>query len=626
MRRVTIPRLPALTLLFLVAGAVVPLLLPASLASSADGETWRQRIWYVGLLATGSPVAFRTLRGLWRGEFAADVVAMLAIVGAVLLGQPLAGLVVVLMQTGGEALDAYAVARASGAVAALEADAPRTAHRVVDGRISDIEADAIVPGDEILVRPGELVPCDGTVISGTSHVDSSRLTGEPVPVRVVVGSSLLSGSVNQDGAITLRAVRTSQESQYARIVELVRSAQASKSPLQRTADVWAIWFTPLTLLACVGAWLVSHDWTRVLAVLVVATPCPLILAAPVAIIGGINRAARRSIIVRNGGALEALAKVRVAVFDKTGTLTVGRPRVDNIVTAHGAPCQELLAHAAAVEHGSGHLLARVIVAEAESRGVLMPMATELLETPGRGVTGRVNGVRVAVGSPDYVRETMPEAARALDALERGATGLRAYVGDERGAVGRIDFADELRPELAPMFAELAELGIAESYLFSGDTHDNVAEVAAKVGIANFVGDMSAADKVERVQALERSGVRVLMVGDGTNDAPSLSAASVGVALAGHGGGVVAEAADVVLLIDDPSRVPEAVRIGRRSMRIARESIGVGLGLSVIGMGFAAAGYLTPVAGALAQEAIDVAVILNALRAGSAGRQGRSGRV
>lgn len=586
-------------------------------------DPWRDRVWLGGLVVTGLPVAWRTFRGMLRGEFAADVVAMLAIVGALLLGQPLAGLVVVLMQTGGEALDAYAVARASNAVEALEADAPRHAHRVMDGRVSDIDATAIEPGDALLVRPGELIPADGVVVDGTSHVDTSRLTGEPVPVRVVAGTKLSSGSVNQDGAFTMRAERRSQESQYARIVDLVRSAQASKSPLQRTADVWAVWFTPLTLVACLVAWLVSHEWTRVLAVLVVATPCPLILAAPVAIIGGINRAARRAIIVRHGGALEGLAKVDTAVFDKTGTLTVGRPEVSNVVVGTSAPPLDLLTRAAAVEQGSGHLLARVIVAEAERRGATLGLASQLRETPGRGVTGEVNGEWVAVGSPDFVREALlersPVSAGVLAEMERDASGLRAYVGTERGEVARIEFADRLRAELAPMFADLRRLGFRDTYLYSGDKHANVAAIAAQVGITEYAGDLTAQDKVTRVTALEKAGRRVLMVGDGTNDAPSLSAATVGVALAGHGGGVVAEAADVVLLIDDPSRIAEAVRIGRRALYIARQSIGVGLGLSLVGMGFAAAGLLTPVAGALIQEAIDVAVILNALRASSAGR-------
>lgn len=612
---VPISPLPVITLGFLLAGFAVSL-------SGADA-VWRQGVWTVGLLITGTPVAYRTFRGVLRGEFAADVVAMLAIVGAMLLQQPLAGLVVVLMQTGGEALDAYAVARASSAVETLEADAPRTAHRLTDGRVHDIDATEIVAGDELLIRPGELVPADGVVIDGASHVDTSRLTGEPVPVRASTGLRLLSGSVNQEGALTMRAERRSQESQYARIVDLVRSAQASKSPLQRTADRWAVWFTPLTLAACAVAWFVSGEWSRVLAVLVVATPCPLILAAPVAIIGGINRAAKRAIIIRHGGALEGLAKVDTAVFDKTGTLTVGKPRVAQIVGSNGVPTLELLAKASAVEQGSGHLLARVLVAEADARGAPLVVASSLQEVAGHGISGRVNGEAVFVGSPDYVRDALltvaPAGAAALVAMEREASGLRAYVGTEGGDVARFEFADEMRAELAPMFAELRALGFVDMHLLSGDKQANVQHVAEAVGITHFAGDLSAQDKVARVAALEKAGHRVLMVGDGTNDAPALSTATVGVALAGHGGGVVAEAADVVLLIDDPSRIPEAVRIGRRALDIARQSIAVGLGLSLVGMGFAAAGMLTPVAGALIQEAIDVAVILNALRAASAGK-------
>jgi len=604
--------LPPAALTFLVVGGGLWLL--------DRSAPWSHHVWLAGLILTGVPVAWRTLRGMLRGEFAADVVAMLAIVGAVLLDQPLAGLVVVLMQTGGEALDAYAVARASDAVAALEADAPHTAHRVTDGRVQDIAADSIAPGDVLLVRPGELVPADGVVIDGRSHVDTSRLTGEPLPRRVGVGAQLQSGFVNQEGALQMRAVRRSQDSQYAQIVELVRRAQGSKSPLQRTADRWAVWFTPLTLLVCAVAFRISSDWSRVLAVLVVATPCPLILAAPVAIIGGINRAARRAIIVRSGTALEGLARVDTPVFDKTGTLTIGQPRVTHIAVSDGEDAQLLLSRVAAVEQGSGHLLARVLVQEAETRGAPLRVAKSLVETPGRGVQGEVDGVTVAVGAMPYVREqfrTRPDVLARIDVLQDGDDGLRAWAAMSDGSAARIDFADELREDLAPMFRELAAMGFKPALLLSGDKAANVHAVARAVGIAVAEGDKTAEDKVRRVAALEAAGHRVLMVGDGTNDAPALSTATVGVALAGHGGGVVAEAADVVLLIDDPTRIAEAVRIGRHALGIARQSIGVGLGLSLVGMLFAAAGMLHPVAGALVQEAIDVAVILNALRAAGA---------
>ncbi len=606
-RGMRLPLIPVLALAALLGGVA---------AGFYTGDhALRQQIWLGALLITGAPVVWGTLRGMLRGQFAADIVASLAIVGAVLLQEPLAGLVVVIMQTGGEALDAWAVQRASYAVAALEADAPQTAQRVLpDGRVEEIAASAIMPGETLLVRPGALVPCDAIVLDGTSSVDASRLTGEPLPVHAVAGTQLPSGAVNGAGALTVRAEKLASESQYARIVELVRSAQASKSPLQRLADRWAVWFTPFTLLACAVAWFISRDATRVLAVLVVATPCPLILAAPVAFIGGISRSARRGIIVRHGGALEALASVNAAVFDKTGTVTVGKPSVAAFSVDNGGDVKALLARAAAVEQGSGHLLARVLVSHALEEGVVPLTARALREEAGSGVQGEVDGVLVAVGSPRFVASALPALEARMAQFDGAREGLRAYVGTSDGALGRVDFADELRPDLAHLFARLRTLGINRTLLLSGDQSANVARVAATLGITDFAGDLSPSDKVDRVAQLQGEGARVLMVGDGTNDAPALSTANVGIALSGHGGGVSAEAADVVLLVDEPQRVADAIAIGRDTMRIARQSIGVGIGLSVIGMGFAAAGLLAPTAGAVAQEVIDVAVILNALRA------------
>ncbi len=619
-RIASLPKLPLATAAFLLLGGIAALI---AWQSGEPVHTWADRIWFAGLIICGLPVALRTARGMLRGEFAADVVAMLAILGAILLQQPLAGLVVVLMQTGGEALDAYAVARASNAVAALEADAPRIAHRVEGEAIVDIDAAGILPDETLVVRAGELIPCDSIVERGKSHVDTSRLTGEALPVSVVPGSTVASGVLNQEGVLTVRALRTAGESQYARIVELVRNAQASKSPLQRMADRWAVWFTPFTLAACAIAWFVSHDSLRVLAVLVVATPCPLILAAPVAIIGGINRAARRAIIVRSGTALEELTRVRAAIFDKTGTLTIGRPRVKSVVASNGANADELLSLASAVELGSGHLLARVVVEEAQRRGVLRELADDLHESPGSGIYGVVDGHRVAVGSSAFVRNQLPDAEHSIHALEVERDGLHAYIATDSGNVARIDFADELRADVSQLPRVLKVLGIERIELLSGDGEENVARIAKELGLTRFAGDLSPEEKMRRVEEIQSRGEPVLMVGDGTNDAAALAAASVGVALGGHGGGVVAEAADVVLLIDDPSRVAEAIQISRRAIGIAQQSIAVGIGLSAIGMVFAASGHLAPVEGALVQEVIDVAVILNALRAGSSGGGVRS---
>jgi heavy metal translocating P-type ATPase len=573
-------------------------------------------LWSAGLALTGAPVVWRTLRGIASGRFAADLVAMLAIVTALLLREPLAGLIVVLMQTGGEALERYAQGRASEAVRELEAAAPRVAHRMVDGAVDDVAADMVRVGDDLLLRPGELLACDAVVLEGASHVDASRITGEPVPLSAHPGIRLLSGSLNLEGPLTVRATAPASESQYARIVELVRTAQESKSPLQRLADRYAVWFTPLTLAVCAGAYLLSGDPTRVLAVLVVATPCPLILATPVAVVGGINRAARRGIIFRHGTALEQLGQIRVAIFDKTGTLTIGRPKVARVLAAAQFGENELLRLAGSVEHGSGHLLARTLVQETVERGIVLPPGKHITEAPGQGVSGEVEGHQVTVGGWSYVVSRHPEAEAVLRGVLAQTQGaeLRAYVVVDGQGAGLIEYADRVRPELAGFIPELHRLGVSRIVLLSGDDQANAVAVGRAVGIDEAHGDLLPEAKVAYVQRVMKEGQRVLMVGDGTNDAPALSTATVGIALAAGGGGISAEAADAVILADDPTRVAEAMRISRRTLRLARQSIWVGLGLSGAAMIVASFGYIPPVVGALLQEAIDVAVILNALRA------------
>jgi heavy metal translocating P-type ATPase len=592
--------LPAAATAFVAAGIVLWL----------SGEPrWAHGAWLVGLIGTGSPVVRRTLVHALRGHFATDIVATLAIVTAAILQEPLAGLIVVLMQTGGEALERRAEGRASRALRALEEEAPRIAHRLREGSTEDIAVDEIRVGDELLIRPGEMIPCDGDVIAGRSMIDSSRLTGEPMPLTALAGTRLLSGMLNRDGSLTLRAGALAAESQYARIVELVRSAEASKAPLQRMADRYAVWFTPATLVVCVVSWLVSGDPTRALAVLVVATPCPLILAAPVAIIGGINRAASRQIIVRNGGAFEQLDGITTAVLDKTGTLTIGEPGVSQVLPQSSFDADTVLRLAGALEQHSGHLLARPVVRAAMEHGGDLPIPSDVEETPGRGVRGVVEGRHVAVGGRDY----LSMLGVALPDDVRRSQGLRAYVSVDGRLAGIVVYDDRLRSGVAAMLRRLRLLGVRRTLLLSGDDSANVREIAQAVGIEEAYGDLMPGDKAARVQALRANGERVLMLGDGTNDAPALEVANVGIALAGHGGGITAEAADAVILIDDLTRVAEAVEISRRTMRIARQSIWVGLGLSGTAMLFAAAGMIPPVAGALLQEGIDVAVILNALR-------------
>ena len=576
------------------------------------------RIWFVTLVIAGAPVVLQTIRQAIQGRLATDVVATLSIIGAVLLDQPLAGLVIVLMQTGGEALERYAEGRASRAVRALEDAAPRIAHRVEGDMVVDVAASAVAVDDVLMIRPGDVIPCDGVILDGESELDTSRLTGESMPVRITGGSSVMSGSVNGFGACRMRATARAEGSQYARIVELVRSAQASKAPLQRLADRYAIWFTPITLLVCGVALAITRDWMRALAILVVATPCPLILATPVAIIGGINRAARRSIMIRHGGALERLGAVDIAVFDKTGTITIGTPRVSAITAAPGFAQRDVLRLAAAVEQGSSHLLARVLVDAATERGLTVEHATEYNEAPGQGVSGRVNGKSVLVGARAFVLARCENAVHAAAALERSDATLRAYVAIDGRLAGVVEYADEIRPELPAVLRRLRKLSVRRFVLLSGDHAPVARAVAARAGIFETYGDLLPADKAAFIERLRAEGKGVLMVGDGVNDAPALTAADVGIALAAHGGGITAEAADVIILVDALDRVPEAVAIGTRTLRIARQSIVAGLALSGAAMLVASFGVLPPVAGAALQEIIDVAVILNALRSARGG--------
>ena len=593
---------PAAILLILAAGGIFWI---------SDSPVVADRVWLVGLVLVGMPVILRTLRGALRGHFAADIVAALAIATAIALQQPIAGLVVALMQTGGEALERYAEGRASNALRMLEAAAPRIAHRVRDLAVDDITVESIAIGDILLVRPGELVPCDSVVVDGRSHVDTSALTGEPVPVTATAGVHLMSGTHNGEGALQVRARALAAESQYARIVAMVRTAQASKAPLQRLADRYAVWFTPFTLAVCVVVFALTGDPSRILAVLVVATPCPLILATPVAIIGGINRAARGRIIVRHGAALEQLAGVTVAVFDKTGTLTLGHPEVSRVAPADGMSPSALLALAASVEDRSGHLLARSVVAAARAKNLRLSEVRGVIETPGRGVIGEVDGREVAVGSRAFILERYPTLQER--SFDRPSGQLRAHVAVDGEHAGTIEFADRVRTGARETIAALRRDGVRRVLLLSGDDMPTVRTIADELSISDARADLRPQDKVAAVAELVKAGERVAMIGDGTNDAPALTAATVGIALARHGG-VTAEAADVVLLGDDIIDVVQARRISRRTMRIARQSIWVGLGASAIAMGFAAFGFVPATLGALLQEAIDVAVILNALRA------------
>ncbi len=578
------------------------------LARVAGANDASRTIFLVTLLLGGVPLVVQTVRGMLRGRFAADIVAMLAIVTAIILGEYFAGVVIVLMQSGGEALERYAMRRASNSLEALLANAPKHARRLRDGRIEVIPVDDVRVGDALVIRPGDLVPVDAEVISGTSAVDQAAITGEPLPIRAEPGTALLSGSINLEGALEVRAARESSESQYQIIMTLVARARRERPPIERLADRYAVWFTPLTLVMCGVAYLVTRDPTAVLAVLVVATPCPLILATPVAVIAGISRAADRGIIVKSGAAIEQVGRAQVVVFDKTGTLTLGHPSVARVVARDGVREADLLRLAALVEQMSSHHLGQAIAAAAREHALTLVAPTEFVEAAGQGVGGMVDGHHVEVGSGAYLR------SRGIAIPDAGLVGTSAHVSIDGHPAGDILFADQLRPQAPALMRRLRDGGVTETVMVSGDHHAAAQYIAGEAGITTVRADLLPAQKVAVIEELQQQHRTVVMVGDGINDAPALAAATVGIAMGAHGTAASAEAADIVILVDDVSRVADAIDISRRMRRVALQSISVGLGVSGLLMVIASLGYISPPLGAVMQEALDAAVILNALRA------------
>jgi heavy metal translocating P-type ATPase len=594
-------------LLAVAAAGLLGGLLPALLGHGAAG--W---IFTIGTL----PVLAALLRDLWhgfrRGEFGLDLIAALSMGGALLLGEALAAAVVALMYAGGEFLEARARQRARREMTALLARVPRSAMRHGAQGLEEVPLDAIVPGDRLLVARGAVLPVDGDVDAAAAVLDVSALTGEPLPQRVARGEAALSGSVNAGEAFDLVATRRAAESTYAGIVRLVEGAQASKAPMARLADRWSVWFLGFTVLLAGGAWAATGDAVRGLAVLVVATPCPLILAVPVAIIAGLSRAAGAGVLVKSGGALEAMAQARVLLLDKTGTLTVGHARLAAILPAGDVAEEELLRLAGSLDQASGHVLAQALVEATTARGLVLATPAAVHEAPGEGIAGLVDGRRVAIGSAGFVAAEIGGPAPASPEGQPPGAAL-VFVGVDGAAGGVLVFEDPIRADAAGMLAGMRRAGIRRVVLLSGDAEAPAQAVGQALGLDAVVAGCTPEGKVAVVRAESRAGP-VMMIGDGVNDAPALAAATIGIAMGARGAAASSEAADAVVLVDRLDLLAQAIRIARRAMRIARQSVAVGIGLSASGMVAAALGYLTPVQGALLQEAIDVAVILNALRA------------
>jgi heavy metal translocating P-type ATPase len=590
--------------------------LAAGLAAYARGESvlahW---IWGGATVPVVVALAVSIARDLLHGRMGVDAIAFLSMIGALVLGQTLAGIVVAIMYAGGTVLEDFAVARAERSLKDLVDRAPRIAHRRDDNSVEDVTVDDIKIGDAILVRAGEVVPVDGLVTSASAVIDESALTGEPIPVTRLEKDEVRSGTVNAGQTFSMKATATASESTYAGIVRLVTAAQTAKSPFIRLADRYALLLLPITIVAAGGAWFLSGDPIRGLAVLVVATPCPLILAAPVAFIAGVSQAARRGILIKGGAALEALARTHTVLFDKTGTLTVGGARLIAIETAPGQDADEVLRLAGSLEQASQHVVASAIVSAATSKGLSLQMPELVHEVMGSGLEGIIDGRKVRAGSRQLIFGSHKPDDWAMRALRRASwrSALSVFVSVDGRVIGALLLADELRKETPRAVQSLRSAGVARIVMVTGDRADAAETIGAGLDLDAVLSDRVPSDKVDAV-AMEQRLHSTVMVGDGINDAPALAAADVGIALGARGASASSEAADVVIVVDRLDRVSDAITIARRAHRIALESIVWGMALSGIAMGFAAFGWLTPVAGALTQEVIDVAVILNALRA------------
>ena len=558
----------------------------------------------------GPPLLYELLRKLLKGEFGSDLLGGISIITSILLGEYLAGLIIVLMLSGGEALESYALRSASSVLAALAKRVPSIAHRKNGAKIVDVALHEVAVGDTIVIYPHDICPVDGQVIEGHGVMDESYLTGEPFQITKTCGSTVISGAINGESALTVLTTKRAADSRYAKIMEVMRESEDKRPQLRRLGDRLGAIYTPVALALALLAWGISGEAVRFLAVLVIATPCPLLLGIPIAIIGSISLCARRSIIVKSPVALEQIAECRTAIFDKTGTLTYGEPKLTELLLAEGSSQKEVLTLVASLESYSRHPLARAILAAAKGAGIHVPEASEVGERPGHGLHGTVLGHQVLITSRNKLIAQQVAGAEQLPPL---GGGLECVVAIDERYAAAFRFRDAPRAESRSFVNHLGpKHQFAHVMIVSGDRESEVRYLAGQVGITEIHAQKSPEDKLAIVRT-ETAAAKTLYVGDGINDAPAMMAATVGMAI-GQNSDVTTEAAGVVVMDNSLKKVDEFMHISRRMRIIALQSAVGGMALSVIGMVFAAIGQLSPVNGAIAQEVIDVLAVLNALRA------------
>ena len=564
---------------------------------------------YFTLVIGGAPILFDIFRRLLKREFGADILAALSVITSVMLSEYLVGAIIVLMFSGGIALEHYATRRASSVLDALAKRMPRIAHTRLESGVADISLDQVTVGQVLIVLPHEYCPVDGVVAEGHGTMDESYLTGEPFEMSKAPGSQVLSGAINGESVLTIRATKLPVDSRYARIMQVMQDAEQKRPQLRRLGDRLGAWYTPVALIIALLGWILSANPDRFLAVIVIATPCPLLIAIPVAVIGAISLAARRAIIIKNPAMLEQIDKCRTLVFDKTGTLTYGRPALTEVICAPGFLRQGVLTLAASLEQYSKHPLATAIAKAAEQDKLALQPVSEISEKPGEGMQGIVEGRAIQITG----RSALIGEGRAMPPdLPPPTTGLECLLFIDQTYAAALRFRDEPRHDSSSFVSHLSPRhGVSKVMLLSGDLESEVRYLAGQVGITEIHSGKSPEDKVEIVTE-EAKGGPTLFVGDGINDAPAMQAATVGVAF-GQNSDITSEAADAVILDASLRRVDELIHIGQRMRVIALQSAVGGMTLSIVGMFLAAFGYLPPVAGAVTQEIIDVLAVLNALR-------------
>lgn len=578
-------------------------------------EAAAHTILLLTLLFGSLPLAYQILASFARRHFGIDVIAITAIIASAMLHEYLVGIVILLMLSTGETLEYFAFQRARKEITELLNNAPTQAHKKEDTVLLDVPITSIVIDDILMVHPGEIIPVDGIILHGDTTVDEAALTGESLPVEKREHMRVMSGSVNQSGSIEIKAIATSQNSQYEHIIKLVKEAESNEAPFVRMADKYSARFTLITFGFALLAWFLSGDTLRVLSVLVVATPCPLILATPIAFASGISRAAKRGIMIKNGGALEHLGNARSFVFDKTGTLTIGTPQVQ-FVDAHRLSREDIVRIAASIEQFSAHIIAHALTEYAQTHTLKLTLPEHFEEVIGKGVEGIIDGTLYFFGNLSFLESKGIPISHDMVLKHETSKDfgiMVTYLATQTDIVGDIHFSDIIRPEVKYLFHSLTDSGIEKIVMLTGDKEQVAKHIAELAGITEYRSGCLPEDKINEIYKLKQTFSPVIMVGDGINDAPALIAADMGIAMGARGGTAASEAGDVVITVNTLERVVEAFHIGKKVLTVAQQGIFIGIGLSITLMLFAALGYIPPVLGAILQEIIDVITILNALR-------------